>query len=172
MSFTIKKNNEVTYISQNSATTNSSSNTSTDNWSENGTSIYNNNTGNVGINTSNPLYNLDVSGNAIVRRNLHNSVLFVNSSTDLTTSSPNTVILFNEENAGKTIRLPNITSSNNGLLFTIRYFGTYSPAESNVKTFNDSNTMYIQNSGTTNISAFNTGNPITLVANNSLWYSV
>jgi hypothetical protein len=66
MSFAIKKNNEVTYISQNSATTNPNS----DNWSENGTSIYNNNTGNVGINTKNPTFNLDVSGTTNITGNL------------------------------------------------------------------------------------------------------
>lgn len=76
-SFAVKKNNEVTYISQN----NSTKNPSFDNWSENGTSIFNNNTGNVGINISNPGFNLDVSGSTNVSGNLivDTNALFVNS---------------------------------------------------------------------------------------------
>jgi hypothetical protein len=66
MSFAIKKSNEVTYISQNSTTTNPNS----DNWSENGNKIYNNNTGNVGINNSDPSFNLDVSGTTNITGNL------------------------------------------------------------------------------------------------------
>ncbi len=131
MSFAIKKNNEVTYISQNSATSSS-----------------------------------DTSGS-----NISNSVLLVDSSTNLTTSSPNIVILYNTTGPYQSIVLPNITSSNNGLTFTIRYYGTSAPSDSNIRSFNDENKIYLDETPTNSI-AFNIGLTRTLVAYNSFWYSI
>jgi len=126
MSFAIKKNNEITYISQNSATSGSSSS------------------------------------------NAYNSVLYVNSSTNLTTSSPNVVIL--TTNGEEFIRLPLITTANDGLTFTIRYYGT-TPQNSTIQSSGGQN-MYISNTGTVTSIAFNTGAVRTLIAYNSEWYNI
>ena len=82
MSFSIKKRtDDIFYISQNSATNDPDS----DHWSGNENNIYNNNLGgNVGINVSNPQYNLDVSGTTNISGNLtvDNNTLVVNSTTN------------------------------------------------------------------------------------------
>lgn len=243
MSFAIKKNSDVTYISQNNSTTIPSS----DNWSESGNKIYNNNSGSVGINkvpesfytldvsgsshiesfltlgtafqkeASTTLYmynknaewvinanynngyltigksgntnesllvldnsnnivnvkgNIDVSNNSIIRGNLSQSVLFATSTTNLTTSSPNSIIL--QTNSAADINLPTITSNENGLTFNIAYYGT-----------NGSNAKVISASANIIIAGANPAFPITdfnftagtayelgisLVAYNSFWY--
>lgn len=89
MSFSLKKNQDTTFIFKNSAT----SFPVVDKWSENGTSIFNNNTGNVGINISNPMFNLDVSGTTNITGNLtvDTNALIVNTTNNrigINTSNP------------------------------------------------------------------------------------
>jgi hypothetical protein len=64
MSFAIRKNNDITYISNNSATGDSGSGgdvSGTNYWSLSGSNLYNNTGSRVGINTTSPTYVLDVS---------------------------------------------------------------------------------------------------------------
>lgn len=89
MSFSLKKNQDTTFIFKNSAT----SFPVVDKWSENGTSIFNNNTGNVGINKINPTFNLDVNGTTNITGNLivDTSALIVNTTNNrigINTSNP------------------------------------------------------------------------------------
>jgi hypothetical protein len=63
MSFSVKKNNSQVVSSGNYFFYADASN----NWTLSGNNIYNNNTGNVGINTSTPLVQFDVNGQTILR---------------------------------------------------------------------------------------------------------
>lgn len=100
-----------------------------------------------------------------------NPQLFVSGTTFLTTSSP-TVVILNAGASEANIVLPLLTSDNNGLTFTVRYFGTNAGAC--FVTSNGGQQIYISNTGSATSFAFGSfaGFARTLIAYNNGWYSI
>ena len=107
MSLSIRKNNSVVYVGQTIIPDLS------ENWTKSGNNIFNNNPGNVGINNTNPSFNLDVNGNT----NLNGSLIVDGNL--LTVDASNNRVGVNATSIGYTFDVSGNMRNNNGqLLFT------------------------------------------------------